>query len=308
MSPDQQHVFGLDCQLVQEAVRSGVTSKRATSHDNHWERRLTFCHKHHLNPQLNHYSDPVPILQIFTQHYRDGRIALHGRPVKSRTAEDALRAMGQKFASLGTKDPRLDQHGKIDFRISRQLKCYKKTDNPPKRVKPVPITIILHILLKAHTLHVTEASRNVADMLTIAFYFLLCLGEHAGTKSEDHPFLIQDVTLYLGTRPLNAYTDPLHEVEAATSVSLTFTKQKNGVCNETISHGQSTHQHCCPVRAAIRLLIYHRTHNTNTTKPIATHYSNNNKLVHIAAKDITDQIKAAATATLRWDFLRKRNS
>lgn len=241
VSPEQQHAFRADHELVQKAIRDGVTSKRASSHDKHWEKWIDFCLEHGIDPHLSNHTDPVPILQIFTQRYRDGRISASGKAVRARTAEDVLRAVGQKFSSMGTLDPRLDKHGSIDFRIQRQIRSYKKVDTPPQRVKPVPITIILHMLLIAHTLHVTDASRNVADMITIAFYFLIRPGEYTGTKTDDHPFLIQDVSLHLGTRPLDTYTAPLHELEAATSVSYTFTRQKNGICNETISHGRSRH-------------------------------------------------------------------
>jgi hypothetical protein len=46
------------------------------------------------------------------------------QPIKARTVEDGLRAVGQAYARLGAPDPRKDSHGGIDFWIQRQIKAY----------------------------------------------------------------------------------------------------------------------------------------------------------------------------------------
>jgi hypothetical protein len=50
----------------------------------------------------------------------------------------------------GVLYPRKDMHGGIDFRIQWHIKAYKKADTPPKRVKPVPIIIIIYIMAQAY--------------------------------------------------------------------------------------------------------------------------------------------------------------
>jgi hypothetical protein len=59
--------------------------------------------------------------------------------LKSRMVEDALRVVGQAHTQLGAPDPRKEHHGGINFWIQRHI----KTDDPPCRVKPVPIIIIV---------------------------------------------------------------------------------------------------------------------------------------------------------------------
>jgi hypothetical protein len=66
--------------------------------------------------------DPVPILQIFGARYRDGRIAPSKKLVRAGSVDDALRAVGQTFARMGSKDIRKDSLGNIDFRLQRQLR------------------------------------------------------------------------------------------------------------------------------------------------------------------------------------------
>jgi len=291
----QQHALRIDVGLVQEAIRAGITSKRASAHDNHWTRWVEFCLQLNVDPHLSNISDPVPLLQVFTQRYRDGRIAPSQATVKSRTAEDALRAVGQAFSLLGTKDPRKDAHGNIDFRITRQLRAYNKTDTPPRRVKPLPISIILHILNAAHNLHPTASNKIISDVICIAFYFLLRPGEYTGTTADDHPFLLRDVSLHLGTRTLNIMTDPLHLITAATACSYKFTRQKNGTENEVVTHGRSDNLLCCPTRATIRLVLYHRQHNTAASKPLASYY-HRNKLTPVTPTDVTERIRSSANA------------
>lgn len=293
---DQAHALSTDFELVQEAIRSGVTHKRTREHDAHWVRWSDFCHSINVDPFLRTHDDPVPLLQIFAQRYRDGRIAPSNRQVKSRTVEDAVRAVAQAYTSLGAKDPRKDAHNKIDFRLTRQLHSYAKADPPPIRVKPAPITLVLYILRVAHEIDITDDNQAIADAICIAFYFLLRPGEYTGTTSDDQPFHITDVTLFLGTRPLDHLTSPLHELHAATSVTYTFTTQKNNNRGEQVSHGRSTHHLCCPVKATIRRLLYHRRMNTATNKPLATYYNAHNRLTAITAKDVTEVIRNAATA------------
>jgi hypothetical protein len=289
--------FCSDLQLVHEAVRSGVTVQRASAHVHHWERWVSYCSPLGLDPYLSDYTDPVPILQVFAQRYRDGRLAPSNRTVKSRTVEDVLRAVAQKYTSMGAPDPRLNAFGKVDFRLTRQLRAYKLGDDPPARVKPVPITLILHILRAAHTLTPSDSARAIADSITIAFYFLLRPGEYTGTTHSDQPFLLRDVHLSLGSRKLDTFLSPLAELTAATAASYTFTRQKNGIGNETLSHGRSGHPLGCPVLATLRLLLYHRSRHSPPHTPLASYYQAD-RLVRVTPRDVTTHLKAAATALL----------
>lgn len=296
MSPACADEFRSDLVLIQKAVQSGVTVQRASAQERHYERWVEFCvNDLRMDPDLSQLEDPIPVLQVFALRYRDGRLAPSNRSVKSRTVEDALRAVAQKHSLLGAPDPRFNVHGKIDVRLSRLLRSYTLADAPPVRVKPVPVTIVMQALRAAHRLPTTPRTVVTADILTVAFFYLLRPGEYAGTTHAEQPFLIRDVLLHLGTRQLDPYASPLHEIQAATAASYTLTHQKNGVGNETISHGRSSHELCCPVRASIRLLLYHRQHQTAIDKPIASYYSSPTRLVRITAKDVSTCLTTAAT-------------
>jgi hypothetical protein len=220
--------------------------------DNPWSRWDSFCMEHTIDPHLRNWTDPVPILQVFGDRYQDGQLTLLKKPVKSRTVEDALHAVGQAYARLGAIDPRKDGHGGIDFRTQWQLKAYTKDDAPPKRVKPIPILIIIYILAQAYDNQHNEPELAIANMITIALLFLLCPGEFTGTSSDDAPFRLQDVGLYIGPRKLDVTRASDAELNSATSVSCTFTTQKNGGKDEKVVQGPSGNGLCCPIRASIR--------------------------------------------------------
>jgi hypothetical protein len=149
-------------------------------------------------------------------------------------------------ARLGAPDPRKDSHGGIDFRIQRQIKAYKKYDAPPKRVKPVPILIIIFISAQAFGDTYLDDEMAIADMITIAFFFILRPGEYTGTLSDDAAFKLQDVELYIQGCKLDLFAANDADIKSTTSVSYTFTTQKNGNRNEKLVHGLSGDPWCGP--------------------------------------------------------------
>jgi hypothetical protein len=214
--------------------------------------------------------------------------------VRARTAEDALRAISKAFARVGSPDVRKNIYGDIDFRIQRQIRAYKREDSPPKREKPMPIFIILYILAQAYCIVCHDDTHAIVDMVTIAFFFLVRPGEYTGTTSDDTPFRLQDVHLYIGIRRLNTMLCTDAEINGATSVSYTFTTQKNGIRNEKIIYGLSGTSLCCPVRATCRRIKYLRRNGAKRNVPIASIYIRNRRTT-IKAQQLTETIQHAMT-------------
>jgi hypothetical protein len=259
-----------------------------------WEK---FTLESNLDPFLCTCSDPVPIIQVFAQRYRDGRIATKGNPVWSGTVEDAVRAVGQAFTHLGDPDIRKDLFGEIDFRISRLFTCYKKEDSPPSRLKPVPIIIVMFILSHDNAdTTIPEDRRAIADLICIAFYFLLWPGEYTGTTSDDAPFRLKDVEFHVNDLALDTLQAPLSQLAAATTVSLTFTTQKNGNKGEVLTHGLSTDPWSCPVRATAHRVVHLRAHTASLSTPLASYFCATRRIA-IKAKDVTESLRYAAVAT-----------
>jgi hypothetical protein len=290
MPTAQANAMRADLSRVDERIKAGVTTQRSKAMDKHWGRWEEFCLTHHVDPHLSTWDYPVPMLQVFGERYRDGRLPPRNNPIKDRTVEDGIRAVGQAFARLGPPDPRKDAHGGIDFWIQQQIKAYKKDDAPPRRVKPIPITIIFFIVAQALGSTRSDEEMAIVDMIVIAFFFLLRPGEYTGTISDDTAFKQQDVGLYVQGRKLDLLAAPEAELRMATSASYTFTTQKNGNRNEKVVQGLSGDPWCCPAKATVRRVLLHRRQKATSVTPLAAFYRGNRRTL-IKAKDVTKVLR-----------------
>ncbi len=273
----------------------GISANRAGADATTWDIWTDFCISLHCDPYLSTIDDPIPLLQIFADRYRMGTLAPSRTAVRSRTVEGALRAVGQTFASLGSPDPRLLPSGKLDLRLSRQLSAYSKRDPPPHRVKPVPLPIITHAAQQCLRANLPE-SNAIADMLLLGFFFLLRPGEYACTSNpESCPFRVCDTHILINDRRLNHYTCSELELNAATTVALEFTNQKNGVRGELVGLGRSGHPQWCPVLAIVRRIKHFRLHQAPPTTPLFCYYTTSS-CHRITTSTLTQHLRWAATA------------
>jgi hypothetical protein len=130
----------------------------------------------------------------------------------------------------------------------------------------------------------------IADMITIAFFFLLRPGEYTGALSDDAAFKLQDVGLYIHGCKLDLFAANDAEVKSATSVSYIFTTQKNGNRNEKLVHGLSGDPWCCPIKATVRRVLLHRRHKASLATPVASFYHGNRRTL-VKARDVTDVLR-----------------
>jgi hypothetical protein len=304
LDADTTDTFRNDLRLAQADVQAGVVPSRARAADAQWDIWVAFCEELRMDPTLQIVEDPVPFLQVFAYRYRHGTIAPSKRTVRSRTVEGALRSVGQTFASMGSQDPRFTIQNKMDFRLQRQLACYSKEDPPPDRVKPIPIAVIRHVL-SAALLSATLDNLAVADMIVLAFFFLLRPGEYTATASDTTPFRMCDVQLFIGPVRIDPATADEQSLWSATFASLTFTTQKNGVRGEVIGLGRSGDPEFCPVLCLVRRILHLRHFNAPAETPLATYFSNQ-KWHPITPADITVTLRlAAAVLGPTYGFLPK---
>jgi hypothetical protein len=261
-----------ELQLIRNSVRDGINRGRQQSNDSTWLLWEQFCVDLHCDPELQNLSDPIPLLQLFAHRYRVGSVAPSGSPVRSRTVEGALRAVGQAFSTLRCPDPRLLPNGKLDYRLSRQLSAYAKQDPPPSRVKPIPLPVIGYAADMCQLANMPYSSA-ISDMLLLGFFFLLRPGEYAYTQNPDAcPFHICDIHLLVTDKRLHPYTTPEAELNNVNFVTLEFTNQKNGVRGEMIGLGHSGHPIWCPVQAILSRIRHFRIHQAPMTTPLYKYF------------------------------------
>ena len=129
---------------------------------------------------------------------------------------------------MGTSDPRLNLQGKLDTGLQQLFQAYQKQEPPVQQVKPIPLSVVTKLLTYFdEEPDADEGNLCIADMICLGFLFMLRSGKH--TKSDDNtPFKLQDVKPHRNVTPLPITTVPIHELDSATHVSLTFTTHKNG--------------------------------------------------------------------------------
>ena len=151
---------------------------------------------------------------------------------------------------------------------------WKKQDPPPNRVKPVPIRVIRTLLFIAENSN-DDHLKATADMIVIAFFFLLRPGEYTASPSDTQPFDFKSVQLFLGDTRLDVENSTDAQLRCATFASLTFDSQKNGVRGEVIGLGLSGDLTLCPVKAITRRIIHLRNARAPPQTPLSFCFSRN---------------------------------
>lgn len=136
----------------------------------------------------------------------------------------------------------------------------------------------------------TAGNQAVADMIALAFFFLLRPGEYTSTHSESAPFRLCDTQLFLGLRSLDLTTASDDDLRRATFVSLTFTTQKNAVRGEVIGLARSGNPELCPVLCVVRRILHLRANNAPLNTPLATYYQRS-RWCKVSPADITEALR-----------------
>lgn len=153
--------------------------------------------------------------------------------------------------------------------------------------------------------HRTERDRAAADLIIIAFYYLLRVGEYTikgqrNNTKQTVQFRMQDVTFFrhdhqgaLRQLPRNASTQGIMTAHSAT---LKLDNQKNGwkgVCIHQEVNGDSYH---CPVKALGRRYTHIRQHTTDLTNTFLSTFFLSNQQHDITDRDVSAALKLAGIA------------
>jgi hypothetical protein len=137
-----------------------------------------------------------------------------------------------------------------------------------------------------------------ADMIQIAFFYLLRPGEYSISSSrsdtQSTPFTLGSVQLSIANTRLCLTTSTDAQLLSATFSSLTFDNQKNGIRGEVIGLSTSGDPVVCPVRALARRVIHLRSNNAPATTPLATAFHNTRRH-HVTPAMITTALKNCVT-------------
>ena len=287
-----RNAFLADLSTADETRRSSVCPKRASAKDGHWSTWQEFCATLNLDPYLETKPQKLSFLEVFAVRLRNGTITPSGRPIGSRAVEDYIRSVAEEIASLGAPSLRLDVNGRVVPRLAQLQRAWIKEDPPPKRVKPIPIQLVRHVVHRANYNDPHQAA--VADSIIIGFFYMLRPGEHTLERSPDfdHPFRLQDASFARHNTPsVNAATIPLAALPSQTRVYLNFTTQKNGEKDEAITHGTTNDHLLSPVAAVRRRVVHLRQHNAPPNTPLYTVFLPHGHTRPVLASQLTAQLR-----------------
>jgi hypothetical protein len=227
------------------------------------------------------------------------RTGLYGRAVQvgSQSVEKALRHVAQTLLLAGYNNPRRTYGAKeLDLPFRHLLKGYKEQDPAPKPQLALPVTTIEHAGAYHQAPH-DALSRATADLTTIAFFFLLRVGEYTmprrNVRTRTEQFRVQDITFRRNDLVI-PNTAPLDQLALAESVTLYFylDNQKNGQRGATIYHNACP-TWFCPVKALARRVSSIMAQGC----PLTTALSHVGPGTHVISKTINTLIHRAALET-----------
>lgn len=137
--------------------------------------------------------------------------------------------------------------------------------------------------------------RTTANLITIALFFLLRVGEYtpntSGKKKRTVPLRKKDVKLWRNRRliPRDA---PDHILAEADAVTICLEKSKNGSKKHTLHHTESEDPGLCPVKAMAYLMGTMRGMPEHT--PLGTFRDSQGGLSQVSAADIRAAVRIGA--------------
>ena len=158
----------------------------------------------------------------------------------------------------------------MNKRFSRLWKDWKHYNDPSRRVKPIP----LPILIEAQ--HLAEVSGSVpllttARLMWIAYFFLCWPGEYCATVDSNHFFRLCDVSLFLGDKLLDLARASVARLLAATCAMLEFTDQKNSNRGEKITQCHSGHPVASATKAITHQVLHLRSNGAAPSTPLCAY-------------------------------------
>jgi integrase len=242
---------------LQRDIDAGWQSIAAASVDDtlrakNWQSCLEFCSNARCDPYLQQASKASSRTSSSVSLHGSG-VGTSAKDIKSRLRppETALCHVAQTIVLAGYADLRRSYGStELDLPFSRLLKNYKCEDPAPKPQLALPARAI-RCGVEHYRAKNTPGASALADLLTIAFFFLLPPGEYAmptwRTKTRTVQFRRQDVRFFFNGQVV-PHTVPLATLLQADSVRLYIDNQKNGERGSTMHH-TATGDPFCPVQA-----------------------------------------------------------
>jgi hypothetical protein len=271
----------------------------------HWRNWCTWCTRFGFDNFLTNVSQPqqAHVLMAFAARVRAGAFG-NGRQIGCQAVATTLRHVAQAFVLANYDDPRGKSGPELGLVFTRLYHSYRNEDPAPRPQLALPISVFQDIM-RNEGASIDPKERAVADLVVIAFFFLLRVGEYTppSTNRRTRTTQIRRKDLQFWKRqPTGLITrmspmTPLAELLTADSVTITLDNQKNGQRDATLHHEALTTNPLCPVRACARRFAQIRTCDPLNPRAILSLYA---PTKHVSARQMAAGIQRGAVRSMIW--------
>jgi hypothetical protein len=261
-----------------------------------WEDWARYAREASADPYLKGVGKPdrINLLLAFAARVRTGLFG-KGKQVGHQSVEKALRHVAQTLQLAGYDDPRRTYGSKeLDLPFRHILKSYKDDDPAPQPQFALPMATVQTAASRHEPRH-SALHRAISDLICIAFFFLLRVGEYtmpsAGTTTRTVQFRVQDVRLWRQGVLLSNFASEA-ELLQADAVTLYLENQKNGQKGATIHH-TAVDGWLCPVKALARRVAAITSQGLGAETPLSCVSPG----IHVASHHIVTTVREAARLT-----------
>jgi hypothetical protein len=220
---------------VWEAISTATVDGANRNH--YWKAWTAHCALYNPQSATGAAHPDTNRLLTFAVAVQEGQYG-NGAPVTVQSVERALRHVAQRLVLDGHPDPRKASptQQSLNLPISRLLKSYRDNNPPPEPKLALPISAISAISEHYQWSPHLDA---VADMVTIAFYDLLRVGEYTSPASPQEewtiPLRMCNVKLWKQGIVLS-HSSSLTTLLTADSATICIAHTKNGTKGAVVHH------------------------------------------------------------------------
>lgn len=244
-------------QALETAFTNGVVAATQRERTCYWSVWCNFCNSAGVDSNLPNPSPSwsVPLLWAFAEFVGSGHAGC-GHQVGHQTVQVVLCAVGTHFKLDGLPNPCYKDGSQPRYwkALEQQIEGYRCADPIPVPKLVVPVAVPHWAIMQALHPSANALTRATGDLISIAFYFLLWVGEYtfSGLKDKQRTlqFRISDITFWFNGNVLPPGSS-LSSLLGADSATLHLSNQKNG-CRGQVVHHDTTFSLTCPIKSLAR--------------------------------------------------------
>jgi hypothetical protein len=301
-----RHRYASDFRLADDGFHTGRVVASTKGRENCWDRWAAYVGPMGVDSYLQDtpFTIRVRLLSGFAGRVWTGYYG-RGKQVQACSVSGAITAVGQAIAlATNTNPTKIVGLDKLLPWLQQMLDGFRKADPPTTKQLPVEEDVPEYLVNLGHEPKAMELDRTISDLVMIAFYYLLRIGEYTtkaawNDSKQTEEFKMGDITFFkkdkqgnLRTLPRDAPDDQIASADGAT---LKLDNQKNGwkgVCVYQKTNGDAIH---CPVQALGHRYLHLRQHGA-AKKTILSAYYYGGKRFDVTANHISAALKLAASA------------